>query len=128
MGFTDDLRGVYARASIIAFPSRLEGFPLALLEAAGYSLPAVAQADLPGVADIVTSDTGVVTDGTVAAYAAGLRRLMADPELRARLGNAARARAESRYSRKAVLDGWEALLRDVAATPGRSSRGEGKDA
>ncbi len=128
VGFTDDLRGEYARASIIAFPSRLEGFPLALLEAAGYSLPAVAQADLPGVADIVTPDTGIVTEGTVAAYAEGLRRLMADPGLRTRLGEAARARGEARYSRKAVLDGWEALLRDVAAMPGNASRGGGEDA
>ena len=113
VGFTHDLAGEYSRAAFVAFPSTLEGFPLALLEAARFSLAAVAQRGLPGVADIVTEATGVVTAPTVAAYADGLRRLMSDPVRRAEMGARARAGCETRYARAKILDQWESLLESV---------------
>ena len=113
VGFTDDLAAEYANAAFIAFPSTLEGFPLAVLEAARFGLPAVAQRDLPGIGDIVTEETGVVTAPTVSAYAEGLRRLMADASLRDRLGAAAQARSERDYAQDKILDQWESLLESV---------------
>jgi glycosyltransferase involved in cell wall biosynthesis len=113
VGFTDDLAGEYSRASFIAFPSTLEGFPLAILEAAQFSLAAVAQRDLPGVADIVTEATGIVTAPTVADYADGLRRMMADERLRLKLGEGSLRHCEDCYSRAKILDQWEALLENV---------------
>jgi len=111
VGFTDDLAGEYARAAFIAFPSTLEGFPLAVLEAAQYALPAVAQAGLPGVRDIVRDgETGLVAAPGVQAFADALRRLMSDAEARRRLGAACRAHCAEAYSRDAVLDRWESLL------------------
>ena len=114
VGFTDDLEGEYARAAFIAFPSRLEGFPLAILEAAKFALPTLATSRLPGVDDIVRNgETGLVVPGTVPAFAAGLRRLMADADLRRQLGERARAYCAERYSRENILDQWEALLRSI---------------
>ena len=112
-GFTNDLPGEYSRAAFVAFPSTLEGFPLAVLEAARFSLPVVAQSGLPGIDDIVTAETGVVTGPAVADYAAGLRSLMADADLRSRLGSGACARCASRYGREKILDQWESLLESV---------------
>ncbi len=112
-GFTDDLAAEYSRAAFIAFPSRLEGFPLALLEAAKFSLPAVVLCDLPGVEDIVTADTGIVTKASVREYAAGLRAMMSDAVLRRSLGESARLRCENLYSKEKILDAWEALLQSV---------------
>jgi len=110
-GFTDDLRSEYSRASFVAFPSTLEGFPLAILEAARFALPAVVQSGLPGVADIVQDgQTGLVAAPSTRSYAEGLRRLMSDGELRRSLGENARIYCESRYSRERVLDEWEYLL------------------
>ena len=114
VGFTDRLADEYAGASFIAFPSTLEGFPLAILEAARFSLAAVAQSALPGVEDIVVSgETGIVTSPDPAAYAGGLRRMMADGSLRRSLGEKARKRAEETYSRSKILDQWETLLGNV---------------
>ena len=113
VGFTTDLAGEYSRAAFIAFPSSLEGFPLAVLESARFALPVVAQNGLPGIDDIVTESTGIVTATHAAAYAEGLRRLMADPVLRAEMGAAARRRCESCYSRVKILDLWESLLESV---------------
>jgi len=114
-GLAADMPEEYARAAFVAFPSRLEGFPLAVLEAAAFALPVVAQRSLPGVGDIVRDgETGFVADPTPAAYAAALARLMSDGALRARLGEGARRRCEGEYSKEAVLGKWEKLLREVA--------------
>ncbi len=113
VGFTDRLAEEYAAAAFIAFPSVLEGFPLAILEAARFSLAAVAQSGLPGVDDIVTEETGIVTAPDAAAYADGLRRMMSSPELRRRLGEKAHERCAAVYGRKKILDQWENLLGNV---------------
>ena len=113
-GFTDDLAGEYSHAAFIAFPSTLEGFPLAILEAAGFSLATVAQSTLPGVSDIVRDgETGLVTDGNAAAYAEGLRRMMSDVDVRRHLGEKAKNFCAANYSRESILDKWESLLGSV---------------
>ena len=112
-GFTDDLAGEYSKASFIAFPSVLEGFPLAVLEAAQFSLATVAQRSLPGIDDIVTEDAGIVTATSVASYAEGLRRMMSDPALCADMGDRARLHCSECFSRGKILDQWEALLESV---------------
>ena len=113
VGFTDDLAGEYSRAAFVAFPSTLEGFPLAVLEAAKFSLPVVAQSGLPGIADIVTAGTGIVTEPDPVAYAEGLLRMMLDCAMRRKLGEAARIRCEELYARNKILDQWETFLESV---------------
>ena len=110
VGFTNDLAGEYSRAAFVAFPSNLEGFPLAVLEAAQFALPVVAHRDLPGIEDIVTESTGLVTEPTVPAFAAALRRMMEDEALRRRLGESARQSCGERYSREKIIGQWEELL------------------
>lgn len=112
VGFTTDLTGEYSRAAFIAFPSNLEGFPLAILEAAKFALCAVAQRDLPGATDIIRDrETGLITANSVSAYADALRQLMTDGETRRELGRQARASCAERYARDRILDQWEALFR-----------------
>lgn len=111
-GFTADLDGEYSRASFVAFPSTLEGFPLAILEAAGYNLAAVAIDALPGVRDIVVDGTtGLVSEPSVKGYAKALARLMEDEALRKSLGEGAKKRRLEEYCREALLDKWEKLLK-----------------
>lgn len=114
-GLASDMAAEYARAAFVAFPSTLEGFPLAVLEAAKFSLPVVAQKKLPGVRDMVLDgETGLVAASTVEAYSAALARLMSDGGLRAKMGERAHAYCEERYSRESVLSEWERLLARVA--------------
>ena len=111
IGFTKDLPGEYSNAAFMAFPSTLEGFPLALLEGAKFGLCAVVHSALPGVADIVSDgETGIVTAPTAEAYAEGLRRLMSDAELRRTMGVKSRRFCAEHYSRARILDRWESLL------------------
>jgi glycosyltransferase involved in cell wall biosynthesis len=114
VGFTCNLGKEYTSSAFIAFPSTLEGFPLALLEAASCGLCALAHSALPGVSDIVSNGkTGLVVNPTVDSYAEGLKRLMADAPLRRSLGENARAFCAKEYSRTRILEQWNALLSDL---------------
>ena len=113
--FTNDLPSVYASSAFMAYPSLLEGFPLAMVEGMKYRLPVVAVDALPGVRDMVLDgETGLVSEPTVEAYSAALARLMSDSGLRTKMGESARAFCAERYSREGILAQWERLLRRVA--------------
>ena len=104
-----------AASHIMAVPSRYEGFPNALAEAVGVGLPAIAFDGLGGAGDLIrTGETGIlVPDGDVDAFAAALDRLMADGDLRRRMGQAASLHAAA-FSPDKIYGQWEALLADVS--------------
>ena len=80
-----------AAADICVWPAVNEAFGMALLEAQASALPVVAGAG-GGVAGIIRPGvTGLlVPPGDAAAFAAGLRSLLRDPDRRAAMGRAAR--------------------------------------
>jgi glycosyltransferase involved in cell wall biosynthesis len=112
----DELLGLYERAAIVACPSRREGFGVTCAEAMAYGRPVVASA-VGGLLDLVVDgETGLhVPPRDVAALRAALVRLLGDPELRARLGAAARERAARLLSWPTVT---EATLRAYAEAIG----------
>jgi glycosyltransferase involved in cell wall biosynthesis len=107
LGFVphDQLQRFYARAAVVACPSRREGFGVACLEAMAHGRPVVATA-VGGLRDLVVDgETGVLVPARdPAALRAALNRLLADPELRHRLGTAGRERAQRQFSWQAVTD------------------------
>ena len=100
-----ELDRLYARAAVVAVPSRREGFGLAAAEAAAWGKPVVA-GDTGGLRDVVSDgETGVlVPPGDAGALRAALERLLGDRELRRRLGAAARERVRERFAWDAVID------------------------
>jgi glycosyltransferase involved in cell wall biosynthesis len=100
-----ELERLYARAAVVACPSHREGFGVVAAEAAAWGRPVVA-GDVGGLRDVVVDEaTGLlVPPGDVAALRQALERLLADGELRARLGAAARERARERFGWTAVID------------------------
>jgi glycosyltransferase involved in cell wall biosynthesis len=102
------LRGV----SIAVLPSLSEGMSNAVLEymAAGKAIVAT---DV-GANRAVLGDAGVIVPpGDDAALAEAILTLLNDPAETARLGAAARARAEDRYSRTAMCRRFEAFFRGL---------------
>jgi glycosyltransferase involved in cell wall biosynthesis len=97
LGFVtpDELSRLYARAAIVACPSRREGFGLACAEAMAHGRPVVASA-VGGLLDLVLHEqTGLLAPPrNPPALRAALERLLADRALRRRLGAAARAHVE----------------------------------
>jgi phosphatidyl-myo-inositol dimannoside synthase len=99
----------YAASDVYAMPSiqageMIEGFGIVFLEAAAAGIPAIC-GSIGGQPEAVQADvTGVVVDGKDdAAVTAALDRLVADPQLRVRMGTAARARA-ARFDLALVSD------------------------
>ena len=94
LGPRGDVSEVLARSDVFVLSSRSEGFPVSILEAMAAGLPVVAT-DVGGVAEAVVHDeTGhLVPAGEPRALAEALERLVADPDLRRRLGESGRARA-----------------------------------
>ncbi len=84
---------------IYVLPSLSEGVPVAILEAMAKGLPIVAT-EVRGTRDLVTNRrTGLlVPPGDVPALVQAVRRLIASPNLRQRLGDAARREFLAHYS------------------------------
>lgn len=104
-------------AAVFALPSYGEGLPMALLEAMAYGLPAVAsQSD--GFLDAVQEGENgyLVPAGDVAALAEALGRLLADGELRCRMGAAGRQRALACYDLPVVLERLYAIYAELLET------------
>lgn len=91
-----------AKADIFLFPSLWEGMPIALMEAQAMGIPAVAT-NIVGNKDIVLhGETGFLanTEEDLVRYAEQLAR---DPQLRARMGQAARHNALQRFGKDRLL-------------------------
>jgi glycosyltransferase involved in cell wall biosynthesis len=99
LGARNDVAELLRRASIGVLVSRQEGLPLVLLEMMATGLPVVVS-DIPELTGIVSDEVDglVVPVDDVEALAAALQRLADDPDLRQRLGTAARESAERRMT------------------------------
>ncbi len=99
LGARDDVPERLAAAQIAMLITRREGFPLAVLEAMRARLPIVAS-DVGGIGEAVVPEVGALVEpGSPRSLADALAPLIRDAELRARTGEAARARflAEFRF-------------------------------
>jgi glycosyltransferase involved in cell wall biosynthesis len=105
VGMVDDVRPLYAAADVVCLPSwGGEGVPKALIEAAACALPIVTT-DVPGCRDVVRDGENglLVPPRDVPALAAGLRTLIEDPPLRARLGQRGREIVIEEFSLQRVI-------------------------
>ena len=92
LGFRSDPQTFLLQAGVFVLPSRFEGMPNALLEAMAAGLAVVVTDASPGPLEVVEDGVSglVVPSDDPFALAEALDRLGADPELRERLGAAAR--------------------------------------
>jgi glycosyltransferase involved in cell wall biosynthesis len=120
-----DKSAALAASTLFILPSYAEGMPMALLEAMSWGLPVIAT-PVGGIPQVVTSEmNGLLVDpGDVAALAAALGRLLENPALRQRLGDAARATIETGYSLdkalarlSAIYDRFGIQARATATSP-----------
>jgi glycosyltransferase involved in cell wall biosynthesis len=104
LGYRTDIPAILAASDIFALPSHFEGLPMSIIEAMLTGL-AVVSTDISGPREqVVNGETGfLVPPATVAPLATALAQLADDPDLRARLGAAGRARALACFDEAAVL-------------------------
>lgn len=127
----DEIVAAYRQAAVFALPCVIgadgnrDGLPTVLLEAMAMRLPVVST-DLTGVPEIVDDGlTGLlVPQNDAPALAAALARLLANPDLRARMGQAARAKVAREFDLRqnvSILRGWLAESPTAHRTPAIAS-------
>jgi glycosyltransferase involved in cell wall biosynthesis len=115
---TDELIAGLSAADLVVHPSAQEIFPNAVGEAMSCSRAVVA-ADAGGTGELVGHDgsAGVLVPANDAGVlAATVTALLRDPERRARLGAAARARVEREFPIDRMIDGYQAALEQVVGS------------
>jgi len=85
----------YRRAAVFSLPSRQEGFGIVFLEAMAHAKPIVAARAAAVPETVVDGEVGILAEpNDPAAFARGLATLLADGDLRRRMGAAGRRRVE----------------------------------
>jgi glycosyltransferase involved in cell wall biosynthesis len=98
-----------AHAAVLVFPSHgPESLSRVLLEAGGLGIPTAAM-ETGGTRDVILPDQTGLLSASAAGLAADLARLVGDPDLRARMGAAARAHVRAEFSAASVVERIAAL-------------------
>lgn len=114
-GTTDRIIDELQKASIFAFPSAYEGFPLALTEAMSLGLPSVGHKNCPAVNElIVDGRNGILCDDGIDSLAKALLELMQDEAKRKQYGSNAKKHMEQ-YASQKVWDMWESLIGETVS-------------
>lgn len=114
LGNRDDVTGVLDSLDVFVVASDSEGLSNAMLEAMARGVPVVST-DVSGADDALARDAegqaaGIITSFSPPAIAVEVKRLMNDAELRQAMGQEGRERAQTRFSRNAILRAWEEFL------------------
>lgn len=109
-GHVSDIHRIWAASHIAVLPSRREGLPKSLLEAAACGRPIVAT-DVPGCREIARPGVNalLVPPDDPAALAEAILTLARDPGLRARYGAAGRRLVEDEFSSARIGEATVAL-------------------
>ncbi|HEY1801955.1 MAG TPA: glycosyltransferase family 4 protein [Terriglobales bacterium] len=112
----EELRTEYQRADIFLFPSRWEGSPKVILEAAACGLPVIARRDYEPET-VIDGQTGYLTqsDSEIFQRLDGLRK---NAPLRSVLGAAGRKHSEH-FDWDVITRQWEQVFIDLAPARGR---------
>ncbi len=99
-GWQPDMPAIYHQSHIVALPTMYgEGVPTTLLEGAACGRPLIAS-DIPGCRQVVRDGFNgfLVPPSDSAALAQAIKRLVSDPALRGRMGNASRQLVLERFT------------------------------
>lgn len=105
LGHVGNMRELYASVDIVVLPSYYrEGIPTSLTEGAACGLPLITT-DMPGCREVVTDgeDGLLIQPRDAEALACAIARLLDSPELAARLGHAARAKALDVFDEQIII-------------------------
>jgi glycosyltransferase involved in cell wall biosynthesis len=115
-GYQEAIGPFFGAFDVFVLPSGNEGTPVTAIEALASGCPVVATR-VGGVPDVVRDgeDGFLVEVGAVEELADRLARLARDPGLRARMGDAGRARVVPRYAVDRLIDDVDRLYRELLA-------------
>ncbi|MGB0723548.1 MAG: glycosyltransferase family 4 protein [Gammaproteobacteria bacterium] len=127
LGHRTDVPRVMAALDLFSLPSwSNEGVPQAIVQAMVMGLPIVTT-DAGSIAEVIDHERNglIVNKRDAADLAVGLRRMLHDPDLAARLGTTARADALAHHTMAHTLDRMDAIMRKAIADRAIADRTSG---
>jgi glycosyltransferase involved in cell wall biosynthesis len=116
IGFRNDVAAVMKALDVLAFPSTMEGFGIAAMEAMAAGVPVIA-ARAAALPEVVAHEREglLVPPRDPVALAGAIERLATDAALRGRLGAAGRERVDREFTVDWMVDQYEHVLGAAAA-------------
>ena len=116
LGFQKNPYKYLAHSTVFVLSSLYEGFPNVLLEALALGVPAIATRCPTGPEEIITNEVNgiLVPPADERALADAIKRLLLDEDLRKRLGEAGKRRAED-FSIDKIIKQYEDVIENVCA-------------
>jgi glycosyltransferase involved in cell wall biosynthesis len=112
-GFVENIEQVYQALDGYVFPSEFEGTGTALQAAMGWGLPCISTAR-GGLNEVVENErTAIVVNPDGKEFAGAMIRLIGDPGLRKKLGEAGRREIEERFSAEQMVKNTIRVYEDV---------------
>jgi glycosyltransferase involved in cell wall biosynthesis len=113
-GWSDEPRRHLTTFDLYVLPSRIEGFPLAVVEAMLAGLPVVAST-VGSVADaVLDGETGLLVPAeNPEALASAVGTLLADPDRMRAMGNRGRELARRQFTATAMAARFESLYQEL---------------
>ncbi|HLK55773.1 MAG TPA: glycosyltransferase family 4 protein [Chthonomonadaceae bacterium] len=112
-GMRDDVRRLMSDMDVLTLPSRYEACSMSIIEGMAMGKPVVATRAGGNPELIAHDETGLLIERTPEALADALIAVLADPERRQRMGEAARERAQTRFSARVMVDQIEDLYCEI---------------
>lgn len=123
-----DVINTYLSCDALLFPSRLEGCPLAVLEAQACGRPVIC-ADASSLQEVVAHGTSgyLCPVDNIAAFAEAARRLRDHPDVWQRMAHAARRYAEENFDEGYAVDRYISIYENILArlsAPDQTAEGQ----
>lgn len=114
LGFVQNVQSLLEESSIFVLSSRIEGFPMSLLEAMSQGCACISFSLGGIIEEIITSgkDGIIVEDGNIQKFASNLDFLMGNYEFRTSLGENA-LNSVKRFSMENIMNKWIVLLESL---------------
>jgi len=113
LGWQNNIERVLAAADLVILTSDNEGTPLSLIQAGMAGLPVVST-DVGSVSEIVIQgETGIITSLDISEISNALEILVANKDLRLKMGTAAREYTLANYSADRLVRDHEALYQSI---------------
>lgn len=114
VGFTNDIEPYYVAMDMLVLPTRREGFPYTVLEAAAMGIPVIATKVTGCVDAVIDGETGMlIPPDDVIALNNAIKRFIMSPQLCVQMGQQAREFVETKFSSQRLLDAHIQLYREI---------------
>lgn len=114
LGQIENMQEKLSTTSIFALPSRVEGFPMVLMEAMSQGCACVAYEVGGATYEMINNEEDglIIPDADIDSFVKGLSRLIENAELRDKLAKNALVSIQ-RFSPSSFMKSWEKLIEDV---------------